>query len=196
MVYEIFDENEKKAAYRERRKLLIIYFVVLALFLVALGLMIGFNLAEVIATGSRRLKAPFMATGIVLAVLFASFSLFFFSIKFRLTRKYVRMLRDIDTGLKDTTTGKFLEFDEALGEKDGVQFYGMLLECAPLKRGDITTRKVLIEKDIDKPDLNPGDKLRFTTHANILISYEILARAEVKAVEAEHNETQEETEEA
>ncbi|MDR0426703.1 MAG: hypothetical protein LBH24_06010 [Clostridiales bacterium] len=172
----IFNEQERQDAYRTKRRLWLFWIAVLVVFLAVEAALITVNLVDVSTTRSRRFYVPFAILGITAAVLFAGFSLFFFSVKFRLTRKYVKMLRDIDRGLKDTTVGRFTAFDEDIGEKDGVFFYSMILECNPLKRGDITTRKVLIEKTKPKPDVSPGDRLRFTTHANILVSYEFLSR--------------------
>ena len=84
------------------------------------------------------------------------------------------MLRDMERGLKDTSEGTFLRYDDTVTMKDGVYFYSMELDCKPLRRDDITLRKVLIERTVPKPEFSEGDKIRFVTHANILVSYEKL----------------------
>ena len=42
-----------------------------------------------------------------------------------------------------------------------------------MKRGDITVRKILVERTHSLPDFKPGDKIKFITHANILMAYEL-----------------------
>lgn len=173
---EMFSQADKTQSRAERKKLLILWFAALAVYLVAVGVMIGVNLYQVETTASRALQVPFTVLAVALSVLFGCFTLFFFSIKYRLTAKYCRMLKDIDRGLKDTTEGTFLRYDDTITMKDGVYFYSMELDCKPLRRDDITLRKVLIEQTIPHPDVAEGEKIRFTTHANILISYESLGR--------------------
>lgn len=173
---EMFSQADKTQSRAERKKLLILWFTALAVYLVAVGVMIGVNLYQVETTASRALQVPFTVLAVALSVLFGCFTLFFFSIKYRLTAKYCRMLKDIDRGLKDTTEGTFLRYDDTITMKDGVYFYAMELDCKPLRRDDITLRKVLIEQTIPHPDVAEGEKIRFTTHANILISYESLGR--------------------
>lgn len=104
---------------------------------------------------------------------------FFFSLKFRLTRKYYKMLKNIFTGLKESYTGKFLYFDDTITLKDGVEFYIMMLEEKMLKRPDMPQRRVLIRKDLEHPPFFEGDVIRYQSHAGILAEYEILKKAEV-----------------
>lgn len=177
----LFSEEDKAAAWRVKKRLLWMWFGLLFIYLAAVGVMMGVNLWQVETTASRALRVPFTVLCVALSVLFGGFSLFFFSIKFRLTRKYCRMLRDIERGLKDTAEGTFLKYDDTVTMKDGVYFYSMELDCKPLRRDDITLRKVLIEQTIPKPDLREGDVLRFTTHANILVSYEIVRKSTKEA---------------
>lgn len=177
----VFSAEEKQKAFKEQRKLLIFWFVLLGVVLAVEGVLIGVNIADVLTTRSRKFKIPFMVSGITLATLFAAFSLFFFSVKFKLTHAYVKMFRDMDRGLKDISEGKFIEFDDSYTNKDGLTFYSMAFNCRPLKRGDITMRKVLVEKDVPKIEINAGDKVRIVTHANILISYEFISRVPIKA---------------
>lgn len=173
---EMFSQTDKTAARSERNKLLFVWLGVLAVYLAVIGTLIGVNLHQVIAYADRSMQVLFTILSIVFTTLFGGFTLFFFSLKFKLTNKYCRMLRDIDRGLSDTTEGTFLRYDETVTMKDGVYFYAMELDCKPLRRDDITLRKVLIEHTIPKPELNEGDKVRFTTHANILVSYEKIER--------------------
>ena len=172
---DVFGQEEKKAAFREKRKLLTVWLVLLVLY-VALALTLTLVDAYLVGVYANRAHTLWMGVVFGIAtVAFFGFTLLFFGVKFRLTRKYCKMLADIDSGLKDEYEGTFLSFNDALEEKDGVIFYTMQLKTRPTRRSDITDRKVLIEHTIEKPPFTEGTRLRFITHANILVSYEILS---------------------
>ena len=83
----VFTEKEKKDAFGERKKLLTIWFVALGVYLALEAVMITVNIVKVVQYRDRSLYVPFMLASILLCTLFGSGSLFFFAIKFRLTRK-------------------------------------------------------------------------------------------------------------
>ena len=73
-----------------------------------------------------------------------------------------------------------LEKDDALTEKYSVLFHSITVECPPIRRGQRNVRTLLIEKDHSAPRLTPGTRFKFTAHANIIISYEVIAPSPVK----------------
>ncbi len=171
---DVFSAETKAAAFAEKRKLLSIWIVLLVVYV---ALAVTLVTVDVYLVGELRNRDHTVWMGVLFGtatVAFFCFTLFFFSVKFRLTHKYCRMLRDIDRGLKDTTEGKFLGYDTSIEQKDGVFFYAMKLKTRPLRRDDIDERKVLIEHTVPKIELAEGTRIRFTSHANILVSYEIL----------------------
>lgn len=176
----VFTEKEKKEAFGERKRLLTLWFVALGVYLALEAVMITLNIVSVVRDRDRSLYVPFMLTSIILCTLFGSGSLFFFAIKYRLTRKYCRMLRDMKQGLKDKGQGVFIAINPEISEKDGVFFYRMVIDCPPMKRGDITTREILIERNHALPAFETGDVIRFITHANILMAYEKVGHTEGK----------------
>ena len=180
---DVFSVEEKKAAFREKHKLLSIWLVLLALYV---ALAVTLVTVDMYLVGVKAIRAHTLWMSVIFAlatVAFFSFTLLFFGIKFRLTRKYCRMLADMDRGLKDTYEGTFLSYNDAIEQKDGVFFYTMLLKTRPTRRDDITERKVLIEHTVPKLPLSEGTRIRFVTHANILMSYEILSTPQENAGE-------------
>ncbi|HEY8390623.1 MAG TPA: hypothetical protein VIL26_06730 [Clostridia bacterium] len=117
---------------------------------------------------------------IILTAVYLCVLWFFFSLKFRLTRQYYKTLKNIFTGLTETYTGKFLYFDDNITQKDGVQYYVMMLEEKMFKRPDMPQRRVLIRKDLEHPPFSPGDVIKYRSHAGILLEYEIISKAEVE----------------
>lgn len=163
---QVFSSEEKQAARKQKAKLLWIYFGILFIYAVSVAVVMIFQ--------TRQNQMIMGAINIITTIAMGWFTMFFFAIKFRLTRKYVRMLKDIEIGLKDEIVAKFIEYDNTVSMKDGVYFYSMVLDCKPLKREDITMRKLLIEQTKPKIELEPGTKLKILSHANILVAYEII----------------------
>ena len=168
----VFSEKEKKDAFKIKKKLLTIWFILLAVTLATLATLITLNIVDVNRTGSRALKTPFLWISAAIMIVFGCGSIFFFDIKYRLTSRYCQMLNAMKIGLKEKGEGTFVELDMSVSEKDGVFFHSLMLDCPPIKRGDITLRKILVEKNHALPQFEKGEKIRFITHANILVAYE------------------------
>ena len=184
MIY-VFGDKDKAAARREKSVLFWTWFATLIVALIIIAALVTVSMYLV---GVKRNRDYTVLMGVIagfVAVAFGCYSLFFFSIKYRLTRKYVAMLKDMERGLKDTFEGKFLGYDNSVGMKDGVYFYSMLLKTRPLRRGDIDERKLLIEYTVPKIELEEGTKLKLVSHANILMAYEILEIPALKNKECE-----------
>ncbi|MBR2988810.1 MAG: hypothetical protein IKC64_03700 [Clostridia bacterium] len=175
----VFSKKEIANAFKSRRTMLIVWFCFLALYIGAVATMVTINAVEIATERTRESYLPFMIITIVLTIIFASGTLFFFGIKFKLTNKFCNMLSDIEFGLKDRTSGKFIGIDPSIREKDGVYFYSLVLSCAPQKRGDINERKVLIEKDHSLPRFRVGEEIKIITYANILLAYERISSGAV-----------------
>jgi hypothetical protein len=172
-VTAVFSEKEKKEVFALKKRLLAYWFTALGVFLAAVIVMIVINCVMIYTSRSRAVHIPFMVTSIVLSVLFSCGSVFFFSIKYKLTSRYCRMLTDMGRGIKERGSGVFIDTDRSITEKNGVYFYSIMLNCPPLKRDDITERKILVERTHSLPAFSPGDRIKFITHANILVAYEL-----------------------
>lgn len=169
----VFSEKEKKEAFAVKKRLWTYWFIALGVYVAALATMITINVVSVVTDRDRSVHIPFLVTSCALGIAFGCGSLFFFSIKFKLTSRYCRMLRNMRDGIKERGHGKFVEIRPDVTEKEGVYFYTLVLDCPPLKRGDITERHILVERTHALPPINPGDEVKFITHANILMAYEI-----------------------
>lgn len=169
----VFSEKEKQEAFALKKRLLAYWFTALGVFLAAVIVMIVINCVLIYTSRSRAVHIPFMVTSIVLSVVFSCGSVFFFSIKYKLTSRYCRMLGDMERGIKERGSGVFMGIDRSITEKNGVYFYSVTLDCPPLKRDDITERKILVERTHSLPAFAPGDRIKFITHANILVAYEL-----------------------
>ena len=189
----VFSEKEKKEAFATKKRLLTFWFIGLAVTLAVLITLAVINAVEVNRYGERTLKTPFLIASIALTTIFGGASIFFFDIKYRLTSKYCNMLTGMKTGIKDHSHGTYIGLDRTITEKDGVFFYSILLDCPPLKRGDITERKILVERTHSLPAFEKGDKIKFITHANILVAYELCMDEVFTKLNEQEKETTTET---
>ncbi len=170
----VFSDKEKAAAVREKRLLFWTWFAVMVVVVAAVAALTVTATYRVSVHRDRSLTLPFGIISAALGIGFSCGSLFFFAIKYKLTRKYVKMLREMDRGLKDKFDATFIGYEDSVTMKDGVYFYSMSLKTKPLRRDDIDERKLLVEHTVPKLPLCEGTKLRLVSHANILMAYEIL----------------------
>ena len=106
---------------------------------------------------------------------FTAFSFIYLGIKFKRVNRYYHLLYNLETGIRETSTASFFEYDEDLQEKDGVDFKALIfLEWNKYKK-DFYERKVLVFYEKEFPKFNENDNVRFITQGNVLISYEILS---------------------
>ena len=83
------------------------------------------------------------------------------------------MYRDMIYGPKDKSRGEVLEIVPELNEKYAIKFHGVKVKCPPVRRGEENIRLLLIEKDHEIPELQPGVKFEFIAQSNIILGYEI-----------------------
>ena len=127
------------------------------------------------------------ALNIVLTSIFGIASLFFFSVKFRMVRAYVKFYHGVQKGLKETSRGVFAGWKDEIVTKDGLECYGFVSIEAVKKRPDMPEREVLIEHTVARPNFNIGDKLRYATYGNVLVAYEVFETAPVQKTEEQAN---------
>ena len=81
-------------------------------------------------------------------------------------------------GLKETFVASFLEYDESLREKDGVDCKSLIfIEWNKYKK-EFYERRVLVPFEKEFPKFEPNQNIKFITQGNVLVSYEILPTTE------------------
>lgn len=169
---EYYDREELFRAKIQRKKTLALYLVLLGVFIaVSVGLLVWYL--------TLPYKSPKIATVKViqyaLIFVFTVFSFIYLGIKFKRVNKYYHLFYNLETGIRETSTASFFEYDEDLQEKDGVDFKALIfLEWNKYKK-DFYERKVLVFYEKEFPKFSENDNVRFITQGNVLISYEILS---------------------
>ncbi|MCL2751785.1 MAG: hypothetical protein FWE62_03405 [Firmicutes bacterium] len=167
----LYGEQDFSTAKAAKKNLLLVYFGIMSAVLTAAVLLFAFR-------NSIGARGWIRFINIVLTAGLFCFTLFFFSIKFRLTNKYARLLRGMSTGLIETDTGIFLRYEDGVTFKDGVDFRTFLSVEKVVKRNDFPERRIYVEAALAAPDFSIYDELEYLTHAGILIAYRVLKKGE------------------
>ena len=106
--------------------------------------------------------------------LFVIFSFVYLGIPFKRVNRYYRICFNMMVGLKETSTGSFLEYNETLHDKDGVDMKALVFIEWNKYKNDFFERKVLVFDELPFPEITEGSNVKYITQGNVLISYEIL----------------------
>ena len=174
----VYSDKEKRDAFKARKTMIGVWTAAFAVFMAAEIALLAVHIARVETMLDRSFQTPFMWISIVLAAAFCFASLFFFGTKYRYTKAYCRMYRDMDEGARDSGTATVLETTDERVENYSIKFRFLTVECPPVRRDQRNIRRLLAEENHDLPGLTPGTRFKFVAHANIILSYEILPEAE------------------
>ena len=168
---QYFFESEFEKTSKQRKIVLAIYFVISAVYLAAsVGLLVWY------------MTLPYMSPKIatvkfieyLLSAIFVIFSFVYLGVPFKRVNRCYMLMRNLITGIKETSTGTFLEYDETLQDKDGVDFKSLVFIEWNKYKNDFFERKVLVFDEKPFPEFEENVTVKYVTQGNVLISYEIL----------------------
>lgn len=174
---EYFFESEFTQIKKQRKKVLVVYFVVLSIYLIiSLGLFLWFR------------TLPFMSSKIStikwihypITAVFVIFTFIYLGIPYKRVNRYYALLRNMMTGLTESAEGSFFEYDESVHDKDGVDVKALIfLQWNKFKK-DYFERKVFVPIEKEFPEFKENEEVRYVTQGNMLVRYEILPKGEQK----------------
>lgn len=168
---EFFNTEELKRAKAQRIKVLIGFFVVFAVYLVcSIGVLMWYMTLTYMSSKITTVKAvQFSMTGV-----FVVFAFIYLGIPFKRVNRYYKFVINMATGLKETFTGSFFEYDERVQTKAGVEFKSLVfLEWNKYKQ-DFYERRVLVYVENEFPQFEKNENVKYVTQGNVLYSYEKL----------------------
>ncbi|MBE7081117.1 MAG: hypothetical protein E7372_00975 [Clostridiales bacterium] len=170
MTKYFFNEEFYKAK-KQRKIVLSIYFVVLAVYSVlSVGFFLWFRTLPYKSTEITTVK--FLHYGIT--AIFVIFSFIYLGVPFKRVNRYYKMTINMIHGLKETFVAVFLEYDENIRDKDGVDYKSLIfLEWNKYKQ-DFYERRVLVPYEKEFPKFEANQNIEFITQGNVLVSYKIL----------------------
>ncbi len=172
---DYFKEEYLLRAKSQKKKCLLIYLITAGAFLLFVVAMILWY--KTMPYKSQQITLVKIIANVVTAI-FVVFSFVYLSIIFRRVNKYYRLCFNLATGLQEETTAEFVDYDDNLLTKDGVDCKSMVfLEWNKYKK-DYFERKVLVLYEKDFPEIPPKSTVKFITQGNVLIKYEIINEGE------------------
>ncbi|MBQ3046494.1 MAG: hypothetical protein IJD54_00450 [Clostridia bacterium] len=168
---EYYDREELFRAKKQRKAVLTAFFIVLAVYILAsVGIVIWYSTLPYESPTITWTKVCHHSLSAIMVI----FSFIFMGIKYRRVHKYYKIMTHLDTGLRETSTGSFFEYNESIQDKDGVDFKSLVFLEWNKYKNDFFERKVLVFNEREFPEFQENDNVRYVTQGNVLISYEIL----------------------
>ncbi len=168
---EYFKEQEYYESKGQRKKVLLGFFIVTFIYLaISAGMLVWYL---TLPYQSPTIKTVKLIQYPVSAI-WVMFAFIYLGIPYKRVNRHFRMMRNLMTGLRETSTGSFFEYDETLQDKDGVDFKALIfLEWNKYKK-DFFERKVLVFDEKEFPEFELNANVRYVTQGNVLVSYEII----------------------
>ena len=159
-------------AKNQRKKVLLIYFLCfLAVYLIESGIMLGWYL-------TLPFKSPKITTlkliHYPITGVFVIASFIYLSIPYKRVNKFYKLCLQLETGIRETFQGTFLEYDESLADKNNVDCKSLVFVEWNKYKNKPFERKVLVFYEYPFPEIPEGALVEYVTQGNVLIEYEIL----------------------
>lgn len=168
---QYFLEEEFTSAYEQRKKAILGFVIILLIYLAISGGLLGWYLTlPYMDKLIRWVKA--IQYSVTVIFVFAIF--LYMGIKYKRVNRFYKHVYNLKTGIRETSTGSFVEYDESLQDKDGVDCKSLIFLEWNKYKNDFFERKVLVFDEREFPQFNEGQNVRYVTQGNFLISYEIL----------------------
>ena len=170
-----FKESYFTQAQKQRKRVLTWFYVVIGVYaFISLGLFLWYRTLPYQSEVIGAVKFIHYS----LSALFVVFVFIYMGIPFKRVNRYYRLTRNMCVGIKETSTGSFIEYSEELQDKDGVDFKALIfLEWNKYKK-DFYERKVLVFYQEEFPEFKEGQNVRYVTQGNVLVEYLILDNQE------------------
>ena len=166
----IYEESDYENIRVQRKKLLVGFWVSLALLLaVNIAVFVVYTFQEY----GTPLKAPLLAFNIASSALYVIIVYPIMAIKYKRVNSYYKMLYYFRNGLKNEGSNVFNGINSSITVKDGVDFLNLkFLEWSD-KKQEYFERNILFDVEKPLPDFKSGDLVHHITQGNILIAYEL-----------------------
>ena len=172
-----YTDAELNSAKKQKNKTLIIYFIVFGVYIaVSLAFYIYYLTLPYSGYKDTAHKISMIKLGhYSITAVFVIFSFIYLGIKYKRVNRYYKLCTHMSTGIREQSTGSFLEYNEDIHDKDGVDFKSLVfIEWNKYKK-DFFERKVLVFYEKPFPEIPENANVSYITQGNILISYEILS---------------------
>ena len=165
-----FNDQELNVAKKARNKFRFIYIAVVIFYaILTVGFMLWFKTLPYKSPTITKIKLIHYPITFVFVV----FSFIYLFIVYKGARRYFKLVHNMVNGIREKSSGSFLEYSEKIQNKDGVDMKALVfIEWNKYKK-DYFERKVLVFADKPFPEIPKDKVVNYVTQSNVLISYEI-----------------------
>ncbi len=168
---DYFVEEDFLKVKKQRKIVLIIFFVILGSYLfLSVGMFLWYRALPYQSPKIKTVKAIHYSLSVVMVI----FTFIYMGIVFKRVNRFYRMAFNLLHAIRETSTGNFLEYDETIQDKDGVDCKSLIFIEWNKYKNDFFERKVLVFDEWDFPEIPENSNVRYVTQGNVLVSYEIL----------------------
>ena len=169
----VYSENDYDNALKLKKKLLYIYFAVLAagVIVCAVFFVMFLRLPYISTPELETKKNWYLAAVCIVSAIEVIFSFIYLGIPYKRAKYYFRLMDDIKVGKKMVSESTFLQNESYINEVGNVDFHVMAVLEWSDKTQEYMRRNVLVDKEKPMPDFKNGDIIKYVTHANVLLAY-------------------------
>lgn len=169
----VYSESDYDNALKLKKKLLYIYFAVLAAGIIACAVffVMYLRLPYISTPELVGAKNRYLAAVCVVSALEIIFSFIYLGIPYKRAKYYFKLMEDIKAGKKMMNESTFLQNESYINEVGNVDFHVMAVLEWSDKTQEYMRRNVLVDKEKPMPDFKNGDIIKYVTHANVLLAY-------------------------
>lgn len=168
---DYFKREYYEEAKAQRKKMFIVLFIIIGIYLlISAGLFIWYTTLPYKSPTISTVKAiEYIISGIFVFIIVV-----FMGIKFKRVNKFYVKCTEILTGLTEQGFGSFIEYDNSLHTKDGVDFKSLIFLEYNKNKQNFFERAVLVFYEKPLPEFSEGQNVKYITQGNVLKSYEIV----------------------
>ncbi len=168
---DYFVESDFLKVKKQKKIVLTIFFVILGVYaFLSVGMFLWYRALPYGSSKITVVKAIHYSLTAVMVI----FSMLFLGIKYKRVKRFYRVSFNLLNAIRETSTGNFLEYDEHVQDKDGVDFKSLIFVEWNKYKNDFFERKVLVFNEREFPEIPENANVKYVTQGNVLVSYEIL----------------------
>ncbi len=184
---DYFTQEEYLQSAKQQKKALAIFLICLGVYLV---ISVGILLFYIFLPYGSSLTVVVRIAEYGLTLAMVIFSFIYLGIPYKRVNNYNKLCKNMLTGKKEKAEGVLIEQKEEIQIKNGVDMKALIFLTYNEIKQDYFERKVLVFYEKPFPPIDLNDRVSFITQGNVLISYEILEKAQIDEEEiGEENES-------
>ena len=190
----IYTDADYVAIYKQRRKVLLYFYIITAIYFVFCCSCVIFHCTLPYADP---LDAVPRALVYMVSAGYVAFAFPYLTIKYRRVNRYYSLFKHFGEALKMEETYYFYGFLEELSQKNHVDAYSCIFATWNKRTHEWLEREIYTDKEKPLPPFERGDLVHYITQSNFLLEYEILEKQALQLDDLfAHHEEDEETEQA